>query len=148
MGDGAGSDESCAGCNRVLLGAMLAQQALDAAFGDGVLLGELPLRGAVLERIDQEANLSRAQPVDNAAWLPASGGRTDRLVGGVATVLRSLDLLHRSDQGVCQVRPFRVSGNKVHSFQDCWTLWFTQVGLIFSHAEYLSIVDLASVTVQ
>jgi hypothetical protein len=40
---------------------------------------------------------------------------------------RSLNLLHRSDQGVCEVRAFRVSGNKVHSEEGPVTWLFQQV---------------------
>jgi len=57
-----------------LCGAVPADQPLDAAFGDAVLLGELPLRRAVLERGYEQPYVRIIQAVDNPPLTVTLGG--------------------------------------------------------------------------
>jgi hypothetical protein len=92
---------------------MLPDEPLDTALADAVPLGQLPLRRARGEGRDEPFRVCLRQPIANPP-LAQTRGRADAECRFTGLLLGCPKLLHRADQGVCEVLAFGISLDNVH----------------------------------
>ena len=91
---------------------MLPDEPLDAALTDAAPLSQLALRRARGQGCDEPSSVGLGEPVPD---LPLTGtmGRAHAERRFTGLRLRVPQLLHRADQGVCEVPAVQVSPHKV-----------------------------------